>query len=1008
MELDFYYLRTPTLSLQRLLDLLQEDDLPAYVQENLMGEAIFLASPTLYNEFLADPTLSSKKLRQTALKYVLRMGSRSTPFGLFAGCSLGQIADRTDLNVSDRQLFCHYELNMTVIWELTHYLNQHSEIRSQIPYQVNSSLYSFGNQFRYLELEKEHTQIRFFTSQIANCHPIRWILRKARKGATIAELIHDLIGRGYPIDQAQACVDQLIIDQVLVSQFVLNGTGVDPLQNLIGHLQSIPKGKPWVQLVRQVQVLLMRKDSVQKKHTAIQSIFKKEIGLSLPDASIIQGNSLFTGKQHQLSRTLLTNLQKAIQKLFSLSNAFQQKDSLLLFKRKFYARYEEREIPLALALDAESGIGYGDHPFMGDNLMIQTLIEAGDPVNQQQEIFSPELDHWLRNVYNNWFATGNSILELTDTDLNHWSDTSTQLPASYYVFGYFLSSSSQALDRGDYRFRCKFVAGPSAFPLLGRFCRVDQQLEQKIQNAFKQLQKNDPNRVYAEIVHIPIPAIGNVVQRPHMSEYEISYLGHSTLPIEKQISIDDLWISIPKGERVVLRSRRLGKEIVPRLTTAHNYQNGLPIYRFLCDLQQQESELSIYWHWGGLSNYRFLPRVQYRQIILQEARWRLTWSDYQASLTESENVSVWRLEWKWPRFISIAQADQELFLDLEHEGCQQLLINTLRRLQVLQIFEWLRTPDQCPIDGPDGKLTHEVILPFLHEQTKPMQRASRLDHHGIARNFIPGSEWLYLKVYCGTQASRKILLRLGKLARIYIRSKKISHWFFIRYQDPEPHLRFRFHLISQASYNDILSDCQRQLQSMINTDEIYRVQLDTYQREIERYGAERIVVTECLFWVDSDAVLTIARDQLNEQMRLAVGLLGVDKYLDDFNYPLSARVLFYQQGFQIIFDQQGSSVNLRKQLAILYRQNQGLIEALCAKEAPESELYSRYHKLFKKRSSRNKTYLNSIFVNQPQSYISSLIHLYVNRLFDQHQIKYELIIYHHLYRFYQSYTAQSN
>ena len=70
--------------------------------------------------------------------------------------------------------------------------------------------------------------------------------------------------------------------------------------------------------------------------------------------------------------------------------------------------------------------------------------------------------------------------------------------------------------------------------------------------------------------------------------------------------------------------RRLGCEVVPRLTTAHNHiWRSLGVYRFLCALQWQQVVPGIKWDWGPLGSAPFLPRVVSGRVILSRARWNL-------------------------------------------------------------------------------------------------------------------------------------------------------------------------------------------------------------------------------------------------------------------------------------------------------------------------------------------------------------------------------------------------
>ena len=118
-----------------------------------------------------------------------------------------------------------------------------------------------------------------------------------------------------------------------------------------------------------------------------------------------------------------------------------------------------------------------------------------------------------------------------------------------------------------------------------------------------------PDTIYAEIVHFPEGRIGNVLLRPLLREYEIPYLGLSGAPREKQIPVNDLFVSVI-GPRIVLRSARLGKEIIPRMTNAHNYGlRSLGMYRFLCALQTEGIAVGLGFNWGALDSAPFLPRV---------------------------------------------------------------------------------------------------------------------------------------------------------------------------------------------------------------------------------------------------------------------------------------------------------------------------------------------------------------------------------------------------------------
>src|SRR5579871_4582286 len=56
----------------------------------------------------------------------------------------------------------------------------------------------------------------------------------------------------------------------------------------------------------------------------------------------------------------------------------------------------------------------------------------------------------------------------------------------------------------------------------------------------------------------------------------------------------------------------------------------------------------------------------------------------------------------------------------------------------------------------------------------------------------PGSTWLFMKLYCSHELQNGLIAGpLRALAHDTLNEKMADEWFFIRYADPDPHLRLR-------------------------------------------------------------------------------------------------------------------------------------------------------------------------------------------------------------------------
>jgi len=69
---------------------------------------------------------------------------------------------------------------------------------------------------------------------------------------------------------------------------------------------------------------------------------------------------------------------------------------------------------------------------------------------------------------------------------------------------------------------------------------------------------------------------------------------------------------------------------------------------------------------------------------------------------------------------------------------------------------------------------------------------------------------------------------------------------------------------------------------LIDSDIVHKVQADTYQREIERYGEETIELGEQIFFHDSEAVIDfigLLETDDDERYRWLFALRGIDTML---------------------------------------------------------------------------------------------------------------------------------
>ncbi len=1034
----FYVLRRPLLPVQTVWQLHADTQeapqgllprLLTFFADPLLQEAIYTASPALHAELLkalasggTDSAKQADKLALTLYKYVLRMSTRSTPYGLFAGCARGQVGAQTDIRFADQALRKHSRLDMNYVSELVQELLTSPALRENLRYFPNNSLYQTGDTFRYVEFTVKNKRRSYTLTSVPATSYLTGLLAAAAAGSTFTDLLA-LVCQAEPTasgEEARAYLHQLIDSQLLMSELEPTITGELYLDGLPARLAGKVPAADLVPLHRLLALLATGGvASFQETHQLLSDTYS-------PSGSkdLIQTDLFYNTERNELAASVVGTIAGQVGELCRLGT-LQLPPDLGRFAKDFSARFEEQEVPLLLALDNESGVGYGHaSPGHGDYLPVLEGIsprpEPTTPTASWKK--SVQLAH---DLYHRALRDETRVVALTTADLaglDEQPDAGTATPASLYAFGSLLAESARELDAGQFQFALGVCSGPSAANLLGRFCYGDEALLADVRATLRRAEPDTDGVVYAEVVHLPEARVGNILMRPNLRAYEIPFLSPATVPADQQLPAHDLLVSVRQG-RVVLRSRRLGKQVIPRLSTAHNYTTGLPMYRFLCDLQKDRLYSGTGWSWGNLNEQAFLPRVEYKNIIVAKARWcirreLLVGAKATGPVTD-EQLRAYLATHGLPRYFCLTEHDNELLIDSDFPTARQLLLQQLEKTGVLRLTEYLATPERCFV-GPEGqRFGNEVLLPLFNAAGRPQAGGSARTNAALpAREFLPGSEWAYLKLYGGTKSLDQLLCAVVlPLAEQWRARGIIRQWFFIRYNDPQFHLRLRFQLAETPAVHlgTLLHELNEALAPALAQGRLHKVQLDTYVRELERYGADNIETSEELFGHDSLAtarVLNLLGGDEGETYRWLLALRGLDEMLTDFGLALPDKHQLLERLSRGFFQEFRGDKGLQLQLNDKYRkESRQLLRFLNPIEDAATETEEAVQE-FADRRQRWAGAVATILARHPAGILAtdqgfdllaSYVHMYLNRFVLSQPRQHELTLYTLLHK---HYTAQ--
>ncbi len=735
-----FVLRTPVFDFEFFRALtketpIQNKSFQEIFNDPLIKESCFLASPTLYFEiekWCDEPSRSKKekKLRFSLLKYLTRMSTRCTPFGLFAGCGLGSFQENTTIiNSGPGQNTRHTRLDMNYLVALSQDLSKRKDIQRQLRYYPNSSVYNSGETLRYIEYYYVDSRRHHHIVEVEHSDYLRKVLDRASSGAYLTNLIDALVKEDISKDEAKSFIDELVESQLLVSELEPSVSGLEFMLQIQNLLETLPDTKKEINFLNIAQKRLSDLDghlgNSPKSYLGL-SEFLKEYETSFELKYLFQTDMEIRPKKNELSINIVESIKKGMV-LFNKMTPPNKETNLSKFKEAFYERYEEREMPLAKVLDIETGIGYIQNRGSGDiNPLVDDIV-----LPAQEDPFDKTSVNWnktlkiLEKKLIQCDRKGDTKITLNDNDFKdlpvNWDDLPDTLSAMVNLI----------LEDGAEKIRFSGVGGSSAANLLGRFCHGDDRLNSYTQTITDVEKQMNSERVLAEIVHLPEARVGNILMRPSFREYEIPYLAKSGLESEKQIPVHDLYLSI-RNDRIVLRSKKLGKEVVPCLTNAHNFSfNSLPIYHFLCDMQSQNKRAGLYFNFGFLEHRDFLPRVEYGNLILHEAKWKIQKEQLQPLIKKSENltelskeVDLWRQALKLPQYVLLAEGDNELLVDLKNITSVQMLLDTVKNRSEFLLSEFLFADDGI-VKSEKGHYTNQIIVSFYHKEKLESQKKSQ-------------------------------------------------------------------------------------------------------------------------------------------------------------------------------------------------------------------------------------------------------------------------------------------
>jgi thiopeptide-type bacteriocin biosynthesis protein len=866
------------------------------LSDPVIREAVQVSSDSLARTLAAVQAQAApdpKKAWRAALslaRYVSRMACRPTPFGLMAGVAPVRLLD-TDGDAVTKLRDAHTKFVRPDLGWLLPLVRRWEADPAVLP-----ALQVVANDLCYLRGDRLVLPFVISTADEQGARDerelsIRWgaVTQACVQAAAEPVRYDDLVGRlvesfGEPAAVA-GLVRQLVETDVLLTSLRPPPDEPDPLGHVIRQLPSGPDGP--------VGDLERVRDEIGEYRATAPGAGGPGWRRLCATIDELAGHDrrvqvdLRLDVDAELPRVVAAEFEQAADVTCRLAEVKPALPHLNAYHLAFLERYGlDRLVPVMELLDCDRGMGppAGYQVPSGHRRLPDKLPENEDRARVLAELVQEASWSRQREV-----VLDDGLVERLATA----QDSSP--PRWLELCGHVLAESMAAVNAGDFRLALSVMSGFSDVGAgSGRFLyAVDEltaPLAALITRAVTEPGDGRAARTPAQIGLVPTQArTGNVAQAARVLPHIIApgSFPHHRDGI-RQHPVSDLAVGADQ-HRLYVVSLRDGIELTPMLLNAVNRRIASNVSRLLHEIGAAQTAVWVPWQWGSAGLAPYLPRVRHGRTILSSATWRpsaelrdrkLAWPRWQRSLAD------WRDRWQVPDVVQCVVADNRIELDLRRLGDQRILQGELTGTPWTYVME-LPGGDESGTGWLGGHAS-EVIVP-LRRRTQGTRSAAVRRGPGPSGDLVSapshprhllGGEWLYLLLYTSHRGQEEVLARELPVLLDQL-DGAVDRWFFIRYADPEPHLRLRLHGAPRALLETVIPLVNSWTNRLLDDGLAWRMASDTYVPETGRYGdGDLLVAAEEAFHADSDCVVTQARLRYAGLLDLPTEMLAAANFID--------------------------------------------------------------------------------------------------------------------------------
>ncbi|MBU5438433.1 lantibiotic dehydratase [Tissierella sp. MSJ-40] len=1016
---DVFMIRTPTLPLEKFLELLEcnnfKEDILEFVNEkdmhSFLNESFLVSSKSLQKALNRD--IKNKKKEKdynlSLLKYITRASTRPTPYGLFAGVALGEFLDyeKEDSIIIDEGK-CIRDAKVDTYWicNLIHELEKNHEVLSKLQLQFNTICYKYGDRMKnpYFSNHGSIDNLKNYVEENnIKYSPLIDIIKDNSKSFISYEDLKFKICKKYegiPEEVVDKTLGMLVENEYLLTDLRLPAYCNDSLEHVIKKLENNKRIEDVTNNLKELKRLIYiysKNESdvvdieiIENIYEIMEKIHKAKDYMEVNRGLVLEKNKLPTSL-----KTRIENFANALSDVYVESENYSKLD-------KFISAFSENygsnvEVPLKEIIDPNGFNGL-------------SLIEVKSrPISERERKIRKIIDNKIISALMN----NEKEVMLNKDDFTKIIEEypKSKAPKSFDI-NFFITKVGEEYN---------IVVGPNkgsskAGNMFQRFANLfDENLLEKYNEIYKdETNLSEDEYILVESRELTVTGRSNNVTNRFKNHNYYLPIALTEENTSDQITIEDLLIGLSEERKLYIKSKsknRICKVVADNMLNSAINSKMLSFLKEISNGYEDKFIDRLYMLYDN--NYVYTPRINFEGITIHPRKWILTHEMLESATFEKFKKSFEKCKHQYhiDKFIYLCEYDNRLILDLEREESMEIMYSSAKKNRELELCELENGLFSGSIakDKKGRNYVSEMVFSFILNSEKKETAKANIENY-VKDNLILQSEnrifppfkdgWIYIKLYGIGNREDEVL----KSTYNILESLNNPKFFYLRYFDNEgKHLRIRFKFSGEKEALEKMLVLNAWLWELQKKALINRWIFDVYQREINRYGGiDLIDGIEDLF--NKDSVFTInilnlfdIEEESELEKAYIIGLCMMLKGLTENEVDMFEIVdtNYYPKVYREEFKKNRKKyMDMVENILIdeIESIDDRMIEIKNSILAREKALKNLEEKLFKVVNNRKNT-------NYRKGIILSLMHMYCNRLtgIRGYEEKYLALIRHALY-----------